>query len=713
METKDPTLPVRNEQNGSEKNASGDTENKEKEFVAGNEDMPVSPVEEDTGKEEAEPVPLAEESLTEDPPDKKKKKKGGRVKEPEEAVEEEGMSGEKKESVPLEEGVAVPDKSAEKELPGQEEVPSAGEGSQPEEEITVEPVDYATHTKHELIEILRILIDTKPVDEIRDDVESIKLNFYKKHRAEIEQLRKRFLEDGNNPEDFKPMPDLLEEELKDLHKRYRLLRSEYNKLLDSRKDENLREKYGVIAEIEKLINSEESINKTFQDFRDLQSRWRETGLVPQQHVKDLWENYHYQVERFYDYIKINKELRDLDLRKNLETKISLCKRAEELMLENNVVTAFRELQDLHDQWRESGPVPRENREEIWERFREATTQINKRHQDHFVSLKDKQKKNLEAKTGLCEKLEAILEEDIQTPRQWEDRSKEVIELQKLWKTIGFAPKKQNNKVYRRFREASDNFFKQKRAFYSGHKEEQKNNLQAKTDLCVQAEALCESTDWKKTTELLIGLQKKWKEIGPVPRKHADQVWKRFRAACDRFFENKSKHFASREEDFAKNLETKLKLIEEIEAYVPGDDQKASFEQIQEFQKQWTEIGFVPSDKKEEVQSRYRNAINNSFDKLKMDDSGKNLLKYKSRLEGMKSGTRSDFKLQQERDKFIARIKQLENDIVLWENNIGFFAKSKNADAMIRDVQSRIDQAKKEIKVLEEKVRLIDNFEPED
>ncbi len=605
---------------------------------------------------------------------------------------------------------------------GEEEVEEdEEEGEEDDEEedrdkyegITVEPVDYSHHTKDELIEILKILLETKPVDEIRDDVESIKVNFYKKHRAEVDHLRKKFLESGSPIEDFSPAPDPREDELKNLYKRYRSLRSAYNKQLEVQKEENLKKKYEVIAEIESLINREESINRTFQEFRDLQNRWREIGPVPQQHVKDLWDNYHYQVEKFYDYIKINKELRDLDLRKNLESKIVLCEKAEELLLESNVVKAFRELQVLHDQWREIGPVPHENKEEIWERFRAATTEINKRHQDHFVSLKENQRKNLEAKEELCNKVETILEQEFRSPRDWEQRSREIVEIQKIWKTIGYAPKKHNTRIYKRFREACDAFFKQKRAFYSEHKEEQKNNLQMKLDLCVQAEALQESTDWRKTTELLIELQKKWKEVGPVPRKHADQIWKRFRAACDHFFENKSRHFANKEEDFARNLEAKEKLLAEIEGFKPGEDVKAAFEQIKEYQKNWSEIGFVPVEKKDDIQNRYRNAINRLFDKLKMDDNKKNILKYRNRLDGMKGNEKADYKLQQDRDKFINKIKQLENDIVLWENNIGFFAKSKNAEAMIRDVQSRIDQAKKEIGILEEKVRLIDNFEPEE
>jgi len=755
MKTNDPKSLVQNEQNGAPEGAAGDEmkqndapaeqEGKTKEPDVSGETSPTAgsslPETEDTEMkfpgEPAEGIAPAEPSATpeEEPGDKPEEPADEQPEEQPQVVEEEKEEAEEKKPAEKAAGEKEQEKEYEKEEKQGESEEGAGEEEKKEEEkkeeekkeeekkeeekkekkedyegITVEPVDYSHHTKDELIDVLKILLETKPVQEILDDVESIKVNFYKKHRAEVERLRKKFIEDGNPEEDFAPAPDPREEELKNLYKRFRSLRAEMNKQMEVQKQENLKKKYEVIGEIEALINSEESINKTFQDFRELQARWREIGPVPQQHVKNMWENYHYQVERFYDYIKINKELRDLDLKKNLEAKLGLCEQAETLLDEPNVVKAFRELQALHDQWREIGPVPGENREEIWERFKAATTQINKRHQDHFVKLKEEQKKNLEAKEELCKQVEAILEKEYKTPREWENASHTVIGIQKTWKTIGFAPKKHNAKIYKRFREACDKFFKAKRAFYSAYKEEQKKNLHLKTELCEQAEALQDSTDWKNTTEVLIELQKKWKEIGPVPRKQADAVWKRFREACDRFFRNKSKHFAGKEQDFARNLEEKLKLLEEIESYEPGDDVRAGMEQAKEFQERWNSIGFVPASKKDDVQNRFRRAINKLFDRLQVDDSKKNILKYRNRLENIKDSGRGDYKMQQDRDKFINRIKQLENDIVLWENNIGFFARSENADVMIRDVQNKIENARDEIRILEEKVRLIDRYD---
>ena len=431
------------------------------------------------------------------------------------------------------------------------------------------------------------------------------------------------------------------------------------------------------------------------------------GVVPQSSLKDLWEQYHHVVEVFYDYIKINKELRDLDLKKNLESKVALCEKTEELLLEPNPVNAFRLLQDYHNQWREIGPVPQESKNEIWDRFKEATSQINKRHHEYFENQKDDQRKNLEAKLALCEEVEAINVLEIKNFRDFDEKADKVVELQKMWRTIGFAPKKQNNKVYQRFRDACDAFFEKKRGFYADNKETQVNNLQLKTDLCVQAEALQESTDWKNTSDALIRLQKEWKAIGPVPRKQSEKTWKRFRKACDNFFNRKAEHFAKQDTSFEDNLNAKLAIIEELEKFEPGSDVHAAFEYLKELQKKWTDIGFVPFNMKEEVTNRYRNALNKEFDKLKIGEEDRNILKYKTKLESLKSNPKSSRKVHNEREKFFTKIKQLEGDIVLWENNIGFFAKSANADTMIREVKDKIESAKKMIKTLEEKVRMID------
>lgn len=566
--------------------------------------------------------------------------------------------------------------------------------------------DYSELNKEELITKLTAIISSKQVEKIRLSVESIKINFYKRRKAEVDKLRKD-AEDAGILE-FVVEIDPSEEKLKDLLKKYRDARNVYNQKIEGEKQKNLHEKYRIIEEIKELVNRKESINDTFHQFRELQNQWRAIGVVPQQNINDLWETYHHYVEIFYDFIKINKELRDLDLKKNLELKIGLCEKAEALLLEPSVVKAFKTLQKQHEQWREIGPVPQEMKTEIWERFKNITSKINKKHQDYFDNLKLSQKKNLESKTALCERAEEISALEVKNIKEWEASYQEMIDLQKVWRTIGFAPKKDNNKIYNRFRTACDQYFNRKREFFAHNKEEQTNNLQLKTDLCIQAESLKESSEWKATTEDLINLQKKWKEIGPVPRKYSDSIWKRFRAACDYFFNKKAEHYNSIDSQYDDNYKLKLELISLIENFVPGNDAETNFLQLKEYQRQWSEIGFVPLKHKEEIQKSYRDAINKHFDNLKIDDGKKNMLKFKNKIENISSKNRGGNKLYHERDKYIIKLKQLEGDIILWENNIGFFAKSKNAESMIAEVQRKIQQGKDEIKMLEEKIHFIDD-----
>lgn len=584
---------------------------------------------------------------------------------------------------------------------------SPPEVSHETEAIELPPVDYSGFSKNELVETLALIIENRPPSEIRNDVERIKTLFYKKLKHETEERKSKFLEGGGKIDEYKIWVDPLDYRVKELLDKFREKKNDYTKVQEVEKYENLKKKYDIIDKIKDLVNREESINKTFHDFRSLQNEWHSVGVVPQSSLKDLWENYHHSVEVFYDYIKINKELRDLDLKKNLEAKVQLCEKAEELLLEPNPVNAFRLLQDFHNQWREIGPVPQESKNEIWERFKEATSQINKRHHEYFEKQKDDQRKNLEAKLALCEEVEAINLLEIKSFRDFDERADKIVALQKMWRTIGFAPKKQNNKVYQRFREACDIFFEKKRTFYTDNKETQLNNLQVKTELCIQAESLQESTDWKSTSDALIRLQREWKDIGPVPRKQSEKTWKRFRKACDHFFNRKAEFFANLDTSYEDNLKAKIAVIEELEKFEPGTDVQSAFERLKELQRRWTEIGFVPFNKKEEITNRYRNALNKEFDRLKIADEDKSILKYKTKLDNLKSNPKASRKVRNERDKFYTKIKQLESDIVLWENNIGFFAKSPNADTMIKEVQEKIENAKKMIKTLEEKVKMID------
>ena len=573
-----------------------------------------------------------------------------------------------------------------------------------------EPVDYSALSRENLADKLKQLIDSKPVQYIRADVESIKLNFYKKHKADLEAKRKEWADAGGNIEEFEAPQDPTEPQIKELLKQYRNKKASYNREFEDKKQGNLEQKQAIIDEIKVLVNRNESVNQTFQDFRELQQRWREIGPVPQANLNDLWETYHHHVQNFYDYVKINKDLKDLDLKRNHEEKTVLCEKAEELLLEPSIIVAFRKLQKFHAQWREIGPVPNENRTEVWERFKEVTSNINKKHQEYFEGLREEQKVNLEAKKALCESAEEIASRVVASAKEWNKSSKEMIELQKVWKTIGFAPKKDNNKIYERFRAACDTFFSSKREFYQEAREDQQNNLQFKTDLCIQAETLKESSEWKKATEELINLQKRWKEVGPVPRKHSDEVWKRFRAACDHFFKRKSEHFATVDNKYEDNLLAKEKLIADIVEFKVTENVEDSLKMIKDFQRRWAEIGFVPLKKKDELQKNYREALNKHFEGLKIDNSKKTILKFKSKIDTIQGNPRMENKIRFERDKLFNQMKQLENDIILWENNIGFFAKSKNAEQLIKDVEKKTEKARVDLKLIEEKIRMIDNME---
>lgn len=632
---------------------------------------------------------------------------------------------EKKEEVDVVEEVSdevVEEKTAEVEITAVEETnsteePTTEESDKAETTETIEEpvekeevIDYSQHTQIELINALREVLKLDRLSKIQIHADQIKVNFYKKNKALVEVQKKAFLEAGGVEEEFKPEQNPYEADLKNLLNEFRQMRTAQSKEMEAEKERNLQRKYEIIEEIKSLVNRKESINKTFQEFRELQQSWREVGLIPQASMKGLWETYHHHVENFYDYIKINKELRDLDLKKNQEEKLALCEKAEALMLEPSVIKAFNALQKLHESWRETGPVPREKKDEIWERFKDATTVINKKHQEFFENRKIAQKKNLEAKTALCEKVEEILTLELNSHKEWEDKSKELVEVQKYWRTIGFTPKKENNVIYDRFRTACDQFFDQKRAFYARHKEEQTNNLQMKIDLCVQAEALKDSTDWKKTTDEFISIQKKWKEIGPVPRKHSDSVWKRFRAACDFFFEKKSNFFNTKDETQIENLKLKNELIDEVDKFEMEGADVDDFNKLRDFQRRWTEIGHVPMSDKNSVQKRFRDIINAKFDKLRLEDKERNLLKFKHKMSDWKDSGRGHNKMYAERDKYVSKLKQLENDLIILQNNIGFFSNSKNAESLIKDVKQKIKNNVEQVAYLKEKIRVIDDVE---
>jgi len=583
-----------------------------------------------------------------------------------------------------------------------------------EEHSSIEHVqqgtDYLSFTRKEMMDHLRELLVTGDIDTVRRDIDILKYHFYRKLKAEEELKRAEYIEKGGTSDDYLHEEDEQELILKSLLNKYREMRQVQNEQLEAEKKVNLEKKLKIIEELKELSNNTESIGGTFQQFKDLQNRWRSIGLVPQNELKNLWDTYHHYVEVFYDYIKINRELRDLDFKRNLEAKIELCEKTEALLLEASVVKALQTLQTFHEQWREIGPVPKEKRVEIWERFKIASTQVNKNHQDYFEQLRDTQKKNKEAKEALCTKVEEIVERSTNSLSQWTKSTKEIVEIQKLWGTITHVGKKDSDRLYKRFRALCNKFFSLKREFTSHEREEQENNLQLKQDLCVQAEALKDSVEWKSTTEEFIQLQNKWKEIGNVSQKHQEAIWRCFRKACNHFFDQKSKHYTSIESEYDNNLKAKRELIQQIKDFKHSNVPKENFEQLKEFQRQWSDIGFVPYKHMNKIHDEYRSAINKQFASLQMDDSERNRIQYKNKIETMVAAPKSRNKLGPERDRLMRRYQQLQSDLVVWENNIGFFSKSKSTAAMVSSVQQMIENGKAEMKELEEKIKIIDSLD---
>ena len=658
---------------------------------------------EDVPAEEAAPV---EETVAEEAAPRAKRARIQPAAEPvAEAVDEEAVPGDVQVDFADEEaalaaqnaGLEIEGETAEEEAADRlaEETPDAAD-------------KFAGKGKEELVALFARMLEEQPVQSIRRDVEALKIAFYRIRRAEVEAARRRFVEEGGAEEDFAPSVDGAEVQLKEQFKIYRQRRDAFIANLEAEKEANLKVKQTIIEELKELVNSDETLNHTFNKFRELQQRWKETGIVPQQYVKDLWETYNLHVENFYSFIKINKELRDLDLKKNYEQKIALCEQAEALILEPSVVEAFHKLQKLHDEWRETGPVANEYKEALWERFKAASSRINKQHQEHFEELKNEQVKNLELKTELCAATEELSAQPLTTRKEWNKASDRLLEIQKTWKTIGFAPKKDNNRIYERFRTACDRFFEAKRQFYAGMKTEMEHNLQLKTEICEAAESLMNSEEWKKATDELIALQARWKQIGAVSRRHSDAIWKRFRAACDKFFERKASHFASVDGEHEENLQKKLALLAEM---AEADVKAGGYEVIREFQRRWGEIGFVPIKQKDSIQKKYKAAVDELFNTLRGSERDRSMGRFREKVSSLKAS--GDRRLRTERERLYNKVRQLEQEIALLENNIGFFAKSKNAEALVADVRAKIDRAREEMAAAVEKVKLIDKQDQEE
>lgn len=570
-------------------------------------------------------------------------------------------------------------------------------------------IDYSSLNKQELIDKLKELLTQSNIAQIKNEVEQIKTHFYKKLKQENDELKKKFLEEGGKNEDFQPKEDLLEPVFKEIYNAYRDKRQELIQEIEKQKLDNYQKKLEIIKKIEELTTKPESLKSTMDEFHELNIQWKEIGVVPQQYVKDIYNKYNLARDNFYNWLKLNKEARDYDLKRNLEAKIELCEKAEQLILEENVTKALGQLQILHERWREIGPVYPDKKEEIWERFKEATHKVHKNHQEFFKKRREEEENNLKAKTILCEIAEEIAAKTYTHYKDWEESTKQMIDLQQRWKTIGMVPKAHNASIYKRFRTALDQFFAAKKEFYTLKNEEENKNLQLKIDLCIRAEALKDSNDWKKTTSDIIKLQKEWKKIGPVARKDSDAIWQRFRAACNQFFERKTSHFNSLNNLLNENLAKKEELLNKIETFVFTDNPEQDLIKVRQIQKEWFEIGPVIESKQKEIQNRYKKAIQNLFANLKIDEKKKKFLNFKLKIDSLLNTTNAKEKLQQERTNLAKELHKLENDLKILENNIGFFSKSKNAESLISDFAKKIEEGRKQAVTLKEQIKYIDNL----
>jgi pterin-4a-carbinolamine dehydratase len=566
--------------------------------------------------------------------------------------------------------------------------------------------NYSTLSNEELIEALKKCLNQE-VEEVKNDVESIKQAFYRNHRAEVENQKKLFLENGGVEEDFVPKPNELEETFKSLLKEFRDKKAEHLAKVEKEKQENLLKKQQILEKMKILADAKDDVSTHINEFRALQQEWKSIGQVPPSSLSDLFKQYNAYQEAFWDLIKINNELREYDFKKNLEAKTQICEAAEKLMDEPDVVTAFQQLQKLHNEWHETGPVSRELREEIWQRFKNASTVVNKKHQTYFESIRKIEDDNLVAKTALCEKIESIDFSVLKTFSEWEEATKSVLALQDEWRTIGFAPRKLNQKVFERYRHACDAFFSAKAEFYKQVRNSYAENYRKKVELCEKAESLKDNTDWKETSEKFIQLQKEWKAIGPVPRKYSDELWKRFISACDYFFDQKQKNINSLHGEELENLEKKKNLIAKINSLQKSDHTNETVASLKALIEEWTTIGHVPFKEKDKIYKDFRAAVDKKYEELNIDWVSRRLDTFKNNLKDM--NTKGQSKLIHERDKLLHARERLNSEIATYENNLGYFTSTtQKGSKVILELERKIDTLKEESRLIEEKIRLIED-----
>ena len=586
------------------------------------------------------------------------------------------------------------------------------EGSEEEEDSdedsVVDDVSIALIPIEEIVHNLRELLNLE--DPKRKDMDEYKNLFYRSLRNETESQKQEFLSKGGEEIDFVGNESEIYAEGKELLQKIKEKRATILAREEAEKEKNVAKKLAIIEQIKVLTETQgqEDFNKIYQEFKLLQQEWNEIKLVPQDKVNELWKSYQRYVEKFYDLVRINNEFREYDFKKNLEIKTDLCEAAERLNDESDVVSAFHQLQNLHQEWREVGPVSRKDREEIWNRFKEASTQINKKYQVHFELLREKENENLALKTALCEKLEAIDYSQIKSVKEWNNKVKEVLDIQSQWRQIGFVPRKWNTKIYKRYRAACDFFFRSKNEFYKSLRGEMEENLRKKITLCERAEAIKESHDWKNTTREMIDIQKEWKAVGVVPHKYVDSIWKRFISACDYFFEQKKLNTSSQYEQEQRNLDEKKVVIEKIKQLDTALEMEDALVKLHELMDQWYEIGHVPYKMKDRIYKEFYDATEAQFDRLNVGKAERKLEAYKSTISDIARSDNSKGQLLREREKLVRQYERIKNELQTYENNIGFLSiSSKKGNHLLDDMNQKVEKIKSELVLLEKKIRAIE------
>lgn len=563
--------------------------------------------------------------------------------------------------------------------------------------------NYAAMDKKQLVEVLQNLAQ-QPVNEVKEDVVRVRVAFAAIRKEELAKEKEAFIVKGNEEAAFAPAADELEEQFKSLYAEIKEKRAAYNAAQDALKAENLAKKREIISKINEIAEDADNVNRQYSTVQQLQQDFKAIGEVPSENDTEVWKSYQVAVERFYDLLKMNKELRDYDFKKNLEQKQALCAEAEALDEEADIVDAFKKLQQLHTSWREIGPVSKEIREELWTRFKNASAVINKKYQSFFEERKAKEKKNAEGKEALCVKIEAISTDNLKTYAAWDEATKAIIGLQEEWKKLGFASRKVNTELFARFRKSCDEFFAKKAEFFKRMKDELAANLAKKIELCEKAEALKDSTEWKKTTDALIALQKEWKTVGPVVKKHSDAVWKRFIAACDAFFEEKKKQNVNVHSVEHENLKQKKDIIAQINSILENKETEDAPNKVRELMKKWQEVGHVPYKEKDKVYAEYKAAIDKAFEQLDMKAKKARMANFANSINQMSDTG----KVYHERERLVRAYEMKSQELKTYENNLGFFnAQSKSGNSLVKEMERKIANIKEEIAMLEQKIKLID------